>query len=157
MLFKNNLTILKVNKKYKFYLTDYNQTTVKTYLSESVDQYKNLKIYYLDKFELFLKCNSDMSISDSMMYNASLDFSFGSSYLNCISYYKYLGLIKNEFDEKKINIRSRFPDSQRATGKKTIYYINENLKQDYKLIKEDNLDEQYKISFNGKTFSYSRV
>ena len=68
---------------------------------------------------------------------------------------EYLELIKIE-KEEIINIRHLFPNSQRATGKKTIISINTNFIQNYKLIKKENCNE-YSITsnINGESFSVS--
>jgi len=157
LIFKNNLIIFDIDNKYKFYVGECNTLLSKTYISKDVLQYKCLKENYLKKFNLFVKCNDDLTISDSMMYNYMFDFSFGSAYKNYIEYYKYLGLLKKESKQLKINIKDRFPNSQRKFAQKTIYYINEEYIQDYILITEENLNEQYKINFDGRFISYCRI
>jgi len=142
---------------WKYITLAFDGTTVKTYINTDVLEYRNLKVSYLDLFNEFMLLNDDLTISDSMLYNGDMSFSLGTKYWNMIKYFKYLNLLDTKTEEIKVEVRHRLPNSQREFGKKTIYYKNEEFVQNYILIKEDNLDEQYKISFDGKFISYCRI
>lgn len=143
--YKDLSTLTKIKKKKTIY--DTNKYSYKEYVS-----YRFINSYRLNHFEANISYALNFNYSDSYVNN----FLKKSSYLRDLEYYEYLDLISIE-KVSIINIRSVFPNAQRATGKKTFIRLNSNFEQKYKLLGED-LNE-YRLQFNedGRSVSISRI
>lgn len=117
--------------------------------------YKSLNEKYLNDFNEVMKIVSDKTISDSMLYNDTINIPESRQIFSKLKYYEYLNLIEKT-KEIKINIRKKHPCSCRATGIKTLYKIVDNFKQDYTLIKRD-INEKYKVTYDETTFQAIRI
>ena len=133
-------------------------TFVKT---EVLTDTKDVKIYkafnqtFLKDFDCVMDVLNDLTISDSMLYNDSLGLLESRRFLTKAAYFEYLGLITYK-EQIPISSRFRLPLSRRIYSLKSIYELNKNFKQSYFLI-GDTLDDKYKISYDGHSFSTTRL
>lgn len=91
-----------------------------------------------------------------MLYNDTENIRDSRMVFSKIKYYEYLNLIEL-IEVYKIDCRIRHPLAMRKYAAKTSYKINNNFKQDYLLVKSENINEQYKIHLNGKSVSTTRI
>jgi hypothetical protein len=137
-----------INNKQQIYISDAAHKVVvlktkydlidKCLFKENIEfkNYKLLREDYINNFNKSSKFIFDENYSDSYLNN----FNFKA----IKNYLLYLDIIFIK-EIKKINIRSIYPNAQRATGIKTILQINEKFKQEYILIKKNNVIIEYLI------------
>lgn len=118
-------------------------------------EYKALKHLFVQDISEILKLLQDDTISDSMLINGyPVVPRFGQGILGRIAYLKYLGVL-TEIGSKRISIRTRLPESQRGTGKKTLYSYNPRT---FERMVDTNGDfNEYTATFDGRTFHETRV
>jgi len=124
---------------------------------------KGLNFNYLNNFKKIIDLLNDKTITDSMLINNSINTEFGKSINGHITYFKYLGILTS-IGSVRVSNRIRFPDSQRATGKKTLYKIcpEEIFNYTFLEIKNDNSTRNkdynfYKANYNGESFQFIPV
>lgn len=152
--------VIEINK-YRDYLTPtLEENTIRKTEADGPTKsattiYKACRLDYLDDFNYVLSILKDNTITDSMLFNNLLGLKSSRSIMKLASYYEYLGLIKHS-GFSKVMIRKRLPSTQRKIGKKSIFNINNNFKQTYRLIGKD-INCEYAINFDGTALSVSRI
>jgi hypothetical protein len=124
-------------------------------IPNSYTEYKALKGVFVPDIPEMLEYLLDDTLSDSMIQNCHpLVPSFGNGVLARLAYLKYLGIL-TEVGNKRISVRTRLPDSQRGTGKKTLYSYNPIVFE--RMIDTNGDFNEYTATFDGRTFQATRV
>lgn len=158
-IFEKNRTIVRKTHA-TFNLNIYNSNLININDNSVIYYPYNAAIF--DNLENIFKIYNDNTISDSMIYNKKIDeyrlfkeniklnMNKVNDYLVLLGIIEFLGI-------EEINLKIRLPNSQRIIGKKSKYKVNEKFTQNFKLIKNKELEDEYTISYDGKTFRNSRV
>lgn len=118
-------------------------------------EYKSLKHIFIQDISELLSLFQDDTISDSMLINGyPVVPRFGMGILGRIAYLKYLGIL-TETGSKRISVRVRLPNSQRGTGKKTLYSYNPCTFE--RMIDTNGDFNEYTATFDGRSFQATRV